>query len=144
MTDIVSAIESYQPGNNRSQVKITGHNTVICDSYNANPESMRRAIEAFIETGLPNGLLILGDMLELGLRTQDEHMGILRTLNTSGISDVLLVGKTFSNLSGEFGYKSFSTVEELKGYLKDHPVKGRKILVKGSRGIRLEKIYDLI
>jgi UDP-N-acetylmuramoyl-tripeptide--D-alanyl-D-alanine ligase len=144
MSDIVSAIENYQPGNNRSQVKKTKHNTVICDSYNANPESMRRAIEAFIENEPKNSLLILGDMLELGLRKQEEHMGILRTLNTRGVSNVLLVGQIFKSLSAEFGYKSFETVDELRKYLKEHPVKGNLILVKGSRGIRLEKIYDLI
>jgi UDP-N-acetylmuramoyl-tripeptide--D-alanyl-D-alanine ligase len=144
MTDIVSAIESYKPGNNRSQVKKTEYNTVICDSYNANPESMRRAIESFIENEAKNSLLILGDMLELGLRTQEEHMGILRTLNTRGLSNVILVGPIFKSLSAEFGYKSFESVGELREYLKEHPVKGNRILVKGSRGIRLEKIYDLI
>jgi UDP-N-acetylmuramoyl-tripeptide--D-alanyl-D-alanine ligase len=144
MNDIVSAIESYQPGNNRSQVRKTEHNTVICDSYNANPESMRRAIEAFIENEAGNSLLILGDMLELGLRSREEHLGILRTLNSRGISNVLLVGLEFKSLSVEFGYKSFETVDELRDYIKAHPVKASQILVKGSRGIRLEKIYDLI
>jgi len=144
MADIVSAIESYHPGNNRSQVKKTEFNTVICDSYNANPESMRRAIEAFIEIGTKSGLLILGDMLELGLRSQEEHMGILRNLNSRGMLNVILVGQVFKSLSGEFGYRSFETVDELREYLKANPVKGSQILVKGSRGIRLEKIYDLI
>ncbi len=144
MADIVSAIEGYNPGNNRSQVKKTEHNIVICDSYNANPESMRRATEAFIEKESGNNLLILGDMLELGLRSRDEHMGILRNLNSRGIRNVFLVGKIFKSLAGEFGYKSFETVEELREHLKANPVKGSQILVKGSRGIRLEMIYDLI
>jgi UDP-N-acetylmuramoyl-tripeptide--D-alanyl-D-alanine ligase len=144
MADIVPAIESYQPGNNRSQVKITEHNTVICDSYNANPESMRRAIEAFLESETKDDLLILGDMLELGPGSQVEHKGILRTLNTRGIANVFLVGPLFSILSGESGYKSFGTVEELREFLKGHPVNGKRILVKGSRGIKLEKLYDLI
>jgi UDP-N-acetylmuramoyl-tripeptide--D-alanyl-D-alanine ligase len=141
---IVSAIEGYQPGNNRSEVKITKSNTVICDSYNANPDSMRRAIEAFIESGSKNMLLILGDMLELGSKTQEEHMGILRMLNNRGISDVLLVGPVFRSLSGEFGYKNYESVNELREYITAHPVKGATILVKGSRGIMLERIYDLI
>jgi UDP-N-acetylmuramoyl-tripeptide--D-alanyl-D-alanine ligase len=105
---------------------------------------MRRAIEAFIEIGTKSGLLILGDMLELGLRSQEEHMGILRNLNSRGMLNVILVGQVFKSLSGEFGYRSFETVDELREYLKANPVKGSQILVKGSRGIRLEKIYDLI
>lgn len=144
MPDIIESIENYHPGNNRSQVKFTKDNTVICDSYNANPESMRRAIEAFVETCTENRVLILGDMLELGLRSQEEHMGILRALNSRGISEVLLTGPVFKSLSGEFGYKSFADVEELRKYLKANPIKGNQILVKGSRGIMLEKIYDLI
>jgi UDP-N-acetylmuramoyl-tripeptide--D-alanyl-D-alanine ligase len=144
MEDIVPAIESYVPGNNRSQVKESALNTVICDSYNANPESMRRAIEAFMETKADKKLIILGDMLELGTRTNDEHMGLLRNLNSQGIIDVLLVGELFSALAGEFGYKSFRNVDDLAEYLKLNPVSSRHILVKGSRGIMLEKIYNLI
>jgi len=144
MPDIVSAIESYVPGNNRSQVKESGLNTVICDSYNANPESMRRAVEAFIEIEAEKKLIILGEMLELGTRTNEEHMGLLRNLNSKGITNVILVGNLFLPFAGEFGYKSFSSAEELAVYLKAHPVKGHHILVKGSRGVMLEKIYDLI
>ena len=142
--EIASAIESYVPGNNRSQVKESSLNTVICDSYNANPESMRRAIESFMETKADKKLIILGDMLELGTRTNEEHMGLLRNLNSQGILDVLLVGELFSALAGEFGYKSFRNVDDLAEYLKINPISGHHILVKGSRGLMLEKIYDLI
>jgi UDP-N-acetylmuramoyl-tripeptide--D-alanyl-D-alanine ligase len=144
MAEIIPAIENYVPGNNRSQVKESGKNTVICDSYNANPESMRRAIEAFMEIKAEKKLIILGDMLELGTRTNEEHMGLLRNLNSQGILNVLLVGSLFSPLAGEFGYKSFKNVEALAEYLKSNPVKGHHILVKGSRGVLLEKIYNLI
>jgi UDP-N-acetylmuramoyl-tripeptide--D-alanyl-D-alanine ligase len=144
MAEIASAIESYVPGNNRSQVKESGLNTVICDSYNANPESMRRSIEAFMEIDAEKKLIILGEMLELGTRTNEEHIALLRNLNSKGVTNVMLVGTLFEPLAGEFGYKSFKDVEALTDYLKSHPVKGHHILVKGSRGVMLEKIYSLI
>jgi UDP-N-acetylmuramoyl-tripeptide--D-alanyl-D-alanine ligase len=144
MTDIVSAIENYVPGNNRSQVKESGLNTVICDSYNANPESMRRAIEAFMEIKAEKKLIILGDMLELGTRSNEEHMGLLRNLNSQGILNVFLVGNLFEPHAGEFGYKCFKNADALAEYLKTNPVKGHHILVKGSRGVMLERIYNLI
>jgi UDP-N-acetylmuramoyl-tripeptide--D-alanyl-D-alanine ligase len=144
MTDIIKAVEKYVPGNNRSQVKITANNTLICDSYNANPDSMRKAIESFAEIKAGKKLLILGDMLELGDKANEEHLNILRILNTYGIDEVLLVGRLFGILSPGFGYKSFGNADALKDYLKSNPVKGYHVLVKGSNGIMLEKIYDLL
>lgn len=144
MPDIVKAIEKYVPGNNRSEVKVTENNTIICDSYNANPESMRNAIEAFMETSARKKLMILGDMLELGGRTQEEHLGLLKELNNQGLDNVLLVGPVFKSLSEGFGLKSFSSVDDLMEYLESNPIKGNHILVKGSHGIMLEKIYDLL
>jgi UDP-N-acetylmuramoyl-tripeptide--D-alanyl-D-alanine ligase len=144
MSDIVEAIEAYVPGNNRSQIVESGKNTVICDSYNANPESMRKAIDAFLESPGSNKLMILGDMLELGVNSHEEHSRILRILNNQGFTDVILVGHQFEITGKEFGYRSFPGVENLREFLKKNPVKGKNILVKGSRGIMLEKIYDLI
>jgi UDP-N-acetylmuramoyl-tripeptide--D-alanyl-D-alanine ligase len=144
MTDIVKAIEKYEPENNRSEVKLTENNTIICDSYNANPESMRNAIEAFMETTARKKLLILGDMLELGGMTHEGHLGLLKELNNRGLNNVLLVGPVFKSLSEGFGFKSFGSVTELREYLESNPVKGTHILVKGSHGIMLEKIYDLL
>jgi UDP-N-acetylmuramoyl-tripeptide--D-alanyl-D-alanine ligase len=141
---IVGAIENYSPGNNRSQVKETANNTLICDSYNANPDSMQKAIEAFTAVNTDKKLLILGDMLELGPKTQEEHMSILKILNANGIKNVFLVGSVFETLSKQFGYKSFSSSEHLRDYLKTNKIKDQHILIKGSRGIMLEKIYDLL
>jgi len=140
----VDAIEKYLPGNNRSQVLKTDRNTVICDSYNANPESMRKAIDAFLEAPGGDKLMVLGDMLELGTNSHEEHSRILRILNNQGFTNVFLVGHQFEAIAKEFGYKSFSGVENLKEYLKQNQVTGKQILVKGSRGIMLEKIYDLL
>jgi UDP-N-acetylmuramoyl-tripeptide--D-alanyl-D-alanine ligase len=144
MNDIVKAVEKYVPGNNRSQVKVTADNTLICDSYNANPDSMRKAIESFAEIKAGRKLIILGDMLELGDKSKEEHLNVLKTLNTYCIDEVLLVGRIFESLSSGFGYKSFRNTDGLKDYLTSHPLKGYHILVKGSNGITLDKIYDLL
>ena len=144
ITDIADAIGNYFPGNNRSQIKVTLKNTVICDSYNANPKSMANALESFTELKAENKLIILGDMLELGEKSGDEHLNILNYLKECGVTDVILVGPAFSAKAKEFGYRSFSDVANLKDFIHSKPVKGKYILVKGSRGIGLEKIYDLL
>jgi UDP-N-acetylmuramoyl-tripeptide--D-alanyl-D-alanine ligase len=144
MTDIVDAVENYFPGNNRSEIKVTSKNTVICDSYNANPRSMTNALESFAELKAEKKLIILGDMLELGEKSGDEHLNILNYLKGCGIKDVFLVGPVFSAKAKEFGYRSFSNVASLKDFIASKPVKGKHILVKGSRGIGLERIYDLL
>jgi UDP-N-acetylmuramoyl-tripeptide--D-alanyl-D-alanine ligase len=144
MKDIVDAVENYSPGNNRSQIKVTSNNTIICDSYNANPKSMTKALESFAELKAEKKLIILGDMLELGEKSPEEHHNILKNLKESGIQDVYLVGTLFTSQAKEFGYKSFRDVASLKDFIAGKPVKGKIILVKGSRGIGLEKVYDLL
>jgi UDP-N-acetylmuramoyl-tripeptide--D-alanyl-D-alanine ligase len=144
MIDIVDAIEKYKPANNRSQLLNTKNNTLICDSYNANPTSMNLALESFsgIQTG--NKLVILGDMLELGDRSELEHTNLLNTLNSFNLKNVLLVGPVFSKVSAGSGFRSFSDKNKLIEFLKTEPVKGHTILIKGSRGMSLEKIYDFL
>jgi UDP-N-acetylmuramoyl-tripeptide--D-alanyl-D-alanine ligase len=144
ISDIVDAIEKYIPGNNRSQIKVTSNNTIICDSYNANPNSMSKALESFGEINADKKLFILGDMLELGEKAPAEHLNILKELKTHGVKDAFLVGPVFSSNAKEFGYKFFPDVDSLKDYIKSKPVKGCHILVKGSRGIGLERIYDIL
>lgn len=144
ISDAVSAIEAYNPDSNRSQIKDTGKNILYCDAYNANPDSMRRAIEAFNEIEAGKKLVILGDMLELGSRSYDEHLYILRMMNSLGISNVMLVGPVFKSAAKNFGYKTFNDTDRLKEYLLIKPVEGAHILVKGSRGMKLEKIYDVL
>ena len=77
MKDIVDAVEKYNPANNRSQIKKTSDNTLICDSYNANPTSLAKAIESFVQIKAENKVCIIGDMLELGDKTEEEHLKIL-------------------------------------------------------------------
>ena len=144
MEDIVVVVENYQPENNRSQIMITKNNTLICDSYNANPTSMSSALESFIGIRAERKLVILGDMLELGEKSKEEHIKLLNALQSHKVEKALLVGPIFQKVFSKSGFKSFSDVNKLRDFLKSEPVKGNTILIKGSRRIRLEKIYDLL
>ena len=144
MDDIAEAVSKYQPDNNRSQVKTTPNNTLVCDSYNANPTSMLAAISSFFELKTNKKTLILGDMLELGDRSEEEHLKLLEALKSMKPEKIFLVGSTFQKISEGTDIKSFNNVEKLREYLKAEPLKGSLIFIKGSRGITLEKIYDLL
>jgi UDP-N-acetylmuramoyl-tripeptide--D-alanyl-D-alanine ligase len=144
MNDIVAAVEEYLPANNRSQVKVTGRNTIVCDSYNANPVSMHTALESFASAAAEPRMVILGDMLELGEKSEEEHLKILDELVSYGFREVLLAGKIFKKVCDKQGFKTFPDAGALMDHLRGNPVKGYTILVKGSRGIGLEKVYDLL
>jgi UDP-N-acetylmuramoyl-tripeptide--D-alanyl-D-alanine ligase len=144
MDDIAEAIGKYQSGNNRSQIKTTQNNTLVCDSYNANPTSMMLAIRSFFELKTNRKVLILGDMLELGDKSEEEHAKLLTAVQPLKPEKVLLVGNTFQKVSAGFDFKSFPNLGKLRDYLKAEPIKGTLILIKGSRGMALEKIYDLL
>lgn len=144
LNDILRAVEKYHPANNRSQVKITKGNTLICDSYNANPSSMALALASFSEIKASHKIVILGDMLELGDKSDDEHFKILNLIRTINIEDVFLVGSVFKRIASDKAYKTFENSDKLSEFLKDAPLTGKTILIKGSRGIKLEKIYELL
>ena len=144
MKDIAKKVEKYEPQNNRSQVKVTKNNTLICDSYNANPLSMRRAIESFAAINAENKVCILGDMLELGDKSEEEHIKIHQVLSDNNLRNVYLTGPVFSKVSAGFRFKIFRDVDRLKEFLKSKPLKGNHILIKGSRGMAMEQIYDLL
>jgi UDP-N-acetylmuramoyl-tripeptide--D-alanyl-D-alanine ligase len=144
MKDIIEAIEQYEPANNRSQVKRTKFNTIICDSYNANPTSMRSAIDSFAAIKADHKVVILGDMLELGDKSEEEHYKVLKMLQSENNEIVLLVGPVFYKISAKSGLKAFERTDELTEFIKSEPLTGNTILLKGSRGMGLEKIYDLL
>lgn len=144
INDIINAVENYYPANNRSEVKVTQNNTLICDSYNANPSSMTLALKAFSEINTNNKVIILGDMLEMGDKSEDEHLKVLNIIRTLNTESVFLVGPVFQKVSAASGYKSFAASDKLVEHLKNEPLSGKTILIKGSRGIRLEKLYDLL
>lgn len=140
---INKAISEYTPENNRSQVKKTNNNTLILDCYNANPTSMRSALESFAMIEHPNKLFIIGDMLELGTESIAEHESIsilVKDLNLNGFS----VGPIFNSLkTSNFQYQ-FASKTEAIDYLKSQPIKDALILLKGSRGIGLETLEGYV
>ena len=140
--DIVEALSSYHPTNNRSQVIETGKNRVVMDAYNANPTSMSHAIKNFRNICKDANLLILGDMLELGEESEMEHKNIIELLKDLKFKNVFLVGSEFAKVSEYSGFSTFENVEELIKHLASRPVSGHDILVKGSNGIHLNKLID--
>jgi UDP-N-acetylmuramoyl-tripeptide--D-alanyl-D-alanine ligase len=141
---ITSAIETYIPSNNRSQFMRTRYNEIIMDAYNANPSSMRAAIENFIALKHPAGLIILGDMLELGESSASEHQSVIDLLRNQGLKAVICVGAHFEIPAKSAGYTWYLNVSDVQKALADSPIHGSFILIKGSRGNRLEKIADLL
>ena len=134
---INEALTNYEPINNRSQLKKTEHNELIIDAYNANPSSMKTSLDNFSPMSFSPKAVILGDMLELGEKSKELHADVIKQLEACDVEQVLLCGEKFSDI--EHPYISFLTVEQLNEYLKINPLKGYYILIKGSRGIRLEK-----
>ena len=141
---IIAAISSYIPANNRSQVMKTDSNTLICDSYNANPSSMAKALASFSSLPAKKKMVILGDMLELGVDTVVEHKAIVESLDGFGEIEICLVGPNFGSVSNNKKINLFATSGELREWLKQTKLSGYTILVKGSRGMMLEKIYDVL
>ena len=140
--DIVDALSSYCPTNNRSQVIETAKNRVVMDAYNANPTSMSHSIKNFRNICKADNLLILGDMRELGSESEQEHKTIIELLKELKFKNVYLVGSEFSKVSKRSEFSSFNNVEELAHYLQEHPVSNFDILVKGSNSIHLNKIIN--
>ena len=142
LTEIASAILNYQPANNRSQLIITEKNKVILDCYNANPSSTLASLNNFKKMKGEHKTVILGDMLELGEEAEVEHSQIIHYLKKMSSVDVLLVGEWYQKLSENFSATAFISVDELKSWLRVHPINNNLLLVKGSRGIQLEKIIE--
>jgi UDP-N-acetylmuramoyl-tripeptide--D-alanyl-D-alanine ligase len=138
------AIQEYRTDNNRSQHWNTDRNVLVLDAYNANPTSMRLAIENFRSMIHPDKSVILGDMLELGEASDQAHREVIDMLKTSGFREVILVGSYFTNLAVPGSYHLFSSVAECAGWLEEHPLRDRMILLKGSRGIGLEKLLGVL
>ncbi len=137
---IKEALETYTPNNNRSQLMKTERNVLFLDAYNANPTSMSAAIENFANMKMKNKFLILGDMLELGNETEKEHLALLELLNKRKLNNTLLVGQIFNQLQSRF--ESFKTVDKLIDHLVKINLEDQYILIKGSRGIKLEKVIE--
>jgi UDP-N-acetylmuramoyl-tripeptide--D-alanyl-D-alanine ligase len=136
--DICDAISKYTPQNNRSQIIKNGTHTIIADYYNANPTSMKAALENFLQINAPNKLAILGDMLELGENSETEHQGIINFCEENNIETVF-IGTEFFRWKNNRS-KFFINVRDCNNYLNICKIDDTLILLKGSRGVHLEEI----
>ncbi len=139
---INEALSEYVPDMNRSQLEKTANNTLILDAYNANPSSMKVAIENFAKMEGENKLLIIGDMFELGEYAAEEHKKIVDLINEKKLSNVFLIGQEFSKTNS--GFKTFLNTQECLVNLKSEPQKNKLILIKGSRGMKLEILKEAL
>jgi len=135
---IKSAIENYIPTNSRSQLLTWNNNEVILDAYNANPSSMKLAVENFAKINKENKIVCLGGMRELGADTLMEHQLLIDQLNQTNWEQVILVGSEFKPCNHNYLY--FDTVIEAKAWLHAQHLKGYTLLIKGSRGIQMEQL----
>ncbi len=141
----VAAIEAYQPSNNRSQLINNGRNVILLDAYNANPTSMTAAIGNFSGFGESPRAVILGDMLEMGETSKHEHQQILKLLKEKQFDLCVLVGTEFLSVTDATeNCQVFEHSEEAARWLKSQSLAGYHILVKGSRGIEMEKVLEAL
>ncbi len=143
--DIKSSIESYIPDNNRSQLLSKNTNEIILDAYNANPSSMLVALENFIQLEKNNKVIIIGDMFELGNESIEEHGSIVSYLKKEGQITCYFIGKDFylnkNSKNNHFFYKDF---ESFVSFLNENHFSNKTILIKGSRGMALERVLEYI
>jgi UDP-N-acetylmuramoyl-tripeptide--D-alanyl-D-alanine ligase len=143
--DIKMAIESYAPSNNRSQLSETDRNKLIIDSYNANPSSVEAALHNFSRFGDAQKWVLLGDMFEMGEWSAEEHQRITDLTLELDFERILLAGKDFCATSGDdIRLKKFPTTDDLLDYLKDEKPTGKTILIKGSRGMQMERVIPFL
>jgi UDP-N-acetylmuramoyl-tripeptide--D-alanyl-D-alanine ligase len=133
-------LEAYTPQNNRSQFKQGNHNTLLLDAYNANPSSMEAALQNFHQVEAAHKWVILGDMFELGPDSEEEHQRIAALATSLNFEKVLLAGAHFAALPPLEAYLQFPTTQALLEYLITQQVKEKTILIKGSRGMKLETL----
>ena len=140
--DINRALEAYKPSNNRSQLTVTAHNHLIVDAYNANPSSMRAALENFNLMEVSPKMAILGMMGELGKSSRKEHQKIVDLLATFNLDEVWLVGSEFAAI--ECNFRKFDDLEQVKAAIAEQRPEGCYILIKGSNSTKLFQLPELL
>ena len=141
---IKEGIESYIPNNNRSQIIEKGSNKIILDAYNANPTSMKLVLSNFNNISEKNKILFIGDMYELGENSHEMHQDIVRTIEEMNFDQTYLLGDLFNKTKFSSKIKAFSNLEELNNNVNIKEISNSTILIKGSRGMQLEKIMDFL
>jgi UDP-N-acetylmuramoyl-tripeptide--D-alanyl-D-alanine ligase len=137
---IKSAIENYQPSNSRSQLIRKDSNSIILDAYNANPGSMKAAIENFAKMKGDKKILLLGSMMELGAATRKEHEAIISLIGQHKWHAVVLVGNHFNEIKNDF--INFENSLQAKEWLKEQRPENAQLLIKGSRSMQMEKVLS--
>jgi UDP-N-acetylmuramoyl-tripeptide--D-alanyl-D-alanine ligase len=141
---IKSAIENYQPQMNRSEWRKTDRNEILLDAYNANPDSMHAVIKTFAQLQKPTKWFVMGDMFELGEYAQREHQDIINTLEKCDAKHVVLVGKNFMDTTSPSGYHKFGSTQEAMDFLENQQLAECTVLLKGSRGMKLETLLAVL
>jgi UDP-N-acetylmuramoyl-tripeptide--D-alanyl-D-alanine ligase len=137
---IKRAIEAYVPDNARSQLIQKGSNTIILDAYNANPSSMQAAIENFSLQQSDNKYMFLGGMMELGEESIAEHQSLVEMIKATNINNVVLVGGDFAHVEHNCTY--LTDAAQAADWIRQNSPSNALILIKGSRGIKMEKLLD--
>ncbi|MFH4963888.1 UDP-N-acetylmuramoyl-tripeptide--D-alanyl-D-alanine ligase [Gaetbulibacter sp. M235] len=144
-SDIKKAIENYIPTNNRSQVIQKASNKIILDAYNANPSSMKAALLNFDKLNDKNKMVILGDMFELGKEAELEHQEIVNLLDTLNFDKTILIGENFYKTKVNFNkIKQFKTFDDFKNNFDSLNIGNETLLIKGSRGMAMERVLELL
>lgn len=140
---IKAGLEKYTPQNNRSQLTVTKRNKLVIDAYNANPTSMKAAIINFGQMEVAHKVLIIGDMYELGQKSNEEHQNIIQLIEQYQFDKVILVGTRFMETDHHFiSYPSAQKLLENSGFLDE--INNSYVLIKGSRGVKLEQIVHAL
>ncbi|MDO9262211.1 MAG: cyanophycin synthetase, partial [Flavobacteriaceae bacterium] len=137
------AIENYIPSNNRSQLMKIGSNTIFMDAYNANPSSMKVALENFNQVDGNSKTVILGDMFELGDESLKEHQAMADLVASFNFEQAYLIGTHFSSITIK-NAQQFPTFDDFKNSFDLNDVQKSTILIKGSRGMALERVLELL
>jgi UDP-N-acetylmuramoyl-tripeptide--D-alanyl-D-alanine ligase len=142
LENIEKGIKSYVPANNRSQIVEKNGHEIILDAYNANPSSMKVALENFNHLNVTPKIAFLGDMFELGETAPEEHQAIADLASSMNFDATFFIGKNFAKTKNN--NKTFETFEDLASYLKANSLQKSNLFIKGSRGMALERILELL
>ena len=140
--NIKAGIERYIPENNRSQIIKKGSNKIILDAYNANPTSMQLALSSFNDMKEEKKIVFIGDMFELGENSHQMHQEIVYTVEKMNFDQTFIIGHLFNKTKHSSNIRSFKNLNDLKGNMDE--ISNSAILIKGSRGMKLENILDFI